>query len=76
VPLPVHSRAVAVSESVAASVRRETMIADRTRSIGALTATPAAGQSGRAAPSEPLGSGPRRTSRRDARSQRSRDERK
>jgi type IV secretion system protein VirB6 len=74
--LPVHSRAVAVSESVAASVRRETVTADRARSIGALAASSVTGQAGRAAPSEPLGSGPRRTSHRDHRSQRTRDERR
>jgi len=73
--MPVHSRAVAISESVAASVRRETVTADRARSIGALVTSPAAGPAGRAAPAEPLGSGYRRTSRRDARSQRTRDER-
>lgn len=73
--MPVHSRAVAISESVAASVRRETVTADRARSIGALVTSTAAGPAGRAAPAEPLGSGYRRTSRRDARSQRTRDER-
>jgi len=73
--MPVHSRAVAISESVAASVRRETVTADRARSIGALVTSPAAGPAGRVAPAEPLGSGYRRTSRRDARSQRTRDER-
>jgi type IV secretion system protein VirB6 len=73
--LPVHSRAVAISESVAASVRRETVTADRARSIGALVNSPASAAAGRAGSSEPLGSGYRRTSRRDARSQRTRDER-
>lgn len=77
--LPVHSRAIAVSESVAAQVRRETSPEgpDRARAIGGLAATaPAQGPAARPAGlAEPLGSSHRRTTRRDARSQRTRDER-
>jgi type IV secretion system protein VirB6 len=74
--LPVHSRAVAISESVASSVQRETTTGDRVRSIGARVGAPAAPSTDRAGPAEPLGSGPRRTSRRAPRSLRTRDERK
>lgn len=77
--IPVHSRALAVSEGVEAVIRRETTreSIDRARLIGGL-AMPTGTQAtpGRAAAgAEPLGSGYRRTSRRDARSHRARDER-
>lgn len=77
--IPVHSRALAVSESVSAMVRRESSreTTDRTRVIGSLAAPTAQGSGGRAGgPSEPLGSGYRRTTNRDARSQRTRDDRR
>ena len=77
--LPVHSRAVAISESVEASVRRESSreTIDRARVIGGLAAPAGQGPSGRPGGSgEPLGSGYRRTTDRSARSQRTRDDRR
>lgn len=76
--LPVHSRAIAISESVEASVRRESSreTIDRARVIGGLAA-PAQAAAGRpGGSSEPLGSGYRRTTGRSARSQRTRDDRR
>ena len=77
--LPVHSRAVAISESVEASVRRESSreTIDRARVIGGLAAPAAQGPAGRPGrASEPLGSGYRRTASRSAHSQRTRDDRR
>ena len=77
--IPVHSRAVAVSESVEASVRRESSreTIDRARVIGGLAASAAQGPAGRPGGSgEPLGSSYRRTASRGARSQRARDDRR
>ncbi len=74
-PLAVHSRAVAISESVEASVRRESTSIERALSVGLLTAPGAAASASRVSPTEPLGSGYRRTARRDASSQRRRDDR-
>lgn len=76
--IPVHSRAVAVSESVAALVRRESSreTIDRARVIGGLASPAAQVPAGRPSGSnEPLGSGYRRTAGRSARSQRTRDDR-
>ncbi|HEY6817404.1 MAG TPA: type IV secretion system protein [Croceibacterium sp.] len=77
--LPVHSRALAVSESVQALIRRENRYEtiDRARLIGGLAGPASAhGHSGRPAPPvEALGGGYRRTTQRDARSKRARDER-
>ena len=77
--IPVHSRAVAVSESVEASVRRESSreTIDRARVIGGFATPGAQGSAGRPGGSgEPLGSGYRRSASRSARSQRSRDDRR
>lgn len=77
--IPVHSRAVAVSESVSAMVRRESSreTIDRARAIGGLAAPTAQGSAGRpSGSSEPIGSGYRRTTNRGARSQRARDDRR
>ncbi len=76
--IPVRSRAIAISESVASSVRRassrETI--DRARAIGGLVAPAAQGPGGRSAGlGEPLGSSYLRTTNRTARSQRTRDDR-
>jgi type IV secretion system protein VirB6 len=77
--IPVHSRAVAVSESVEAAVRRESSreTIDRARLIGTLAAPAAQGPAARPGGSgEPLGSGYRRAASRNARSQRARDDRR
>jgi type IV secretion system protein VirB6 len=76
--LPVHSRAVAISESVEASVRRESSreTIDRARVIGGLAAPAGQAPTGRPGAGEPLGSGYRRTTGRSARSQRTRDDRR
>jgi type IV secretion system protein VirB6 len=80
VEIPVHSRAVAISEVVALQMRREEAGAagmDRIRRIGMQPSSPSlhepAGPIARYA--EPLGSGYRRTSRRDTGSQRTREDR-
>jgi type IV secretion system protein VirB6 len=78
--IPVHSRAVAVSESVSAMVRRESSreTIDRARVIGGLAAATAAGGPAdrQVGPGEALGSGYRRAASRNARSQRTRDDRR
>ncbi len=77
--LPVHSRAVAISESVEASVRRESSreTIDRARVIGGLATPVAQGAVVRpGGPDERLGSGYRRAAGRSARSQRTRDDRR
>lgn len=77
--IPVHSRAVAVSESVSAMVRRESsrVTIDRARAIGGVGAPAGAARAEPpGAPSQPLGSGYRRTASRGARSQRARDDRR
>jgi len=77
--IPVHSRAIAVSEGVEATVRRESSreTIDRARMIGGFAPSAAQQAGGRASGSrEPLGSGYRRTGSRSAQSQRSRDDRR
>ena len=78
--IPVHSRALAISESVEAQVRREeggTARGDRVRVIGInQPAGPAQTPGGRpGAAHEPLGSGYRRAGQRGMQSQRKRDDR-
>ena len=78
--IPAHSRALAISESVEAQVRREEGGAARVDRIRVLGTSPSAGPSSVAggrtgAPHEPLGSGYRRAGRRDMQSQRRRDDR-
>jgi type IV secretion system protein VirB6 len=80
-PIAVHSRALAISESVALQVRREESPGsiDRVRRIGfqqPAGASSAAEGTPRGSSYEPLGSGYRRTTRRNAGSQRQRDERR
>lgn len=78
--IPVHSRALAISESVASSIRRDEVRAgtfDPVRRIG--MDRPSEGGQGisgtTGAVTEPLGSGYRRNHRRDMQSQRRRDDR-
>jgi type IV secretion system protein VirB6 len=78
--IPVHSRALAISESVSATIRRErgdTGWIEPVRRIEMLGRSQPASE--RSAPgvavAEPLGSGYRRSTRRETGSQRSRDER-
>jgi len=78
--IPVHSRALAISESVSTTVRRERGAAggiDPVRRIEMITRGEAPREAGGAGATaaEPLGSGYRRTGRRETGSQRSRDER-
>jgi type IV secretion system protein VirB6 len=79
--IPAHPRAIAISESVTTLMRREQARAGggefvrRIEAIGPAQATST--ESGpRSAPSEPLGSGHRRTSPRETRSGRDRNERR
>ena len=78
--IPVHSRALAISESVSATIRRESAQAAGSEHIRRIEhlgrgegAAPPADRGATVA--EPLGSGYRRNTRRDTGSQRSRDER-
>ncbi len=75
VPIPVHSRALAVSESVATVMRREGLgYEGAPRRIGYWApATADALPGGRAGPSEPLGSGYRRSMTRSSASRTRRD---
>lgn len=77
--LAIHSRATAISDGVAISIRREELEAegiDRVQRFGMdRTIEPVPGATGSAAAHAPLGSSYRRTARRDTRSQRQRDDR-
>lgn len=76
--IPVHSRAAAISESVAAAIRREDLQAegfDRGRRIGYARPDARALPAGATPSPEPLGSAYRRTAPRDTASHRQRDRR-
>jgi type IV secretion system protein VirB6 len=78
--IPVHSRALAISESVSAAMRRENGGAGGSETVRRIERI-RSGEPAREAPTgaitvaEPLGSGYRRSTRRETGSQRSRDER-
>lgn len=74
VPIPVHSRALAVSESVSTVMRREALEYEGApRRIGYQPRSADEGARGRAAPVEPLGSGYRRSLTRSSSSRSRRD---
>lgn len=74
VPIPVHSRALAVSESVSTVMRREALEYDGgPRRIGYQPRAGTEGSSGPMTPNEPLGSGYRRSMARSSTSRTRRD---